>query len=122
MKTPPPPFASCVLQDYILSLEFSALADMEAILKPVSDFYEGPIVNRQGHNFPRETLLNFSRTKAMAAAHPQLTALVRQFETTKGLKYFIAFLKGDVKTKLHELRHAMYFVDPVSSGDALHMT
>lgn len=107
MKTSSP-YQTSVLQDYILSLEFSSLADMEVILKPVSDFYEGPIVNRQGHNFPRETLMSYMK---QTAAQPCQSSLFKHMEQNKQFRYLIAFLKGDVKTKLHELRHAMYHVD-----------
>ena len=67
-------------------------SDFQNINK-IADRYEGTISNRTGFNFPMNIV--------------EKSNLLRKYEAD----YIIVYKKGDVLTKKHELRHAMYFLD-----------
>jgi hypothetical protein len=58
-----------------------------------ADTYEGNISSRIGFNFPMNII--------------QKSNSLRKYDAD----YIIVYKKGDVLTKKHELRHAMYFLD-----------
>jgi hypothetical protein len=67
-------------------------SDFQNINK-IADRYEGTISNRIGFNFPMNIV--------------EKSNSLRKYEAD----YIIVYKKGDVLTKKHELRHAMYFLD-----------
>jgi hypothetical protein len=82
------------LRENILILNFKGdKSKMNAILDPISNCYEGPLSNREGHNFP-------------SAAIPQKHALAKY-------KSQCAYVIGIYNTRslAHELLHAKYFID-----------
>lgn len=63
------------------------------LLVKIANQYEGSIKNRIGFNFPMTIVHNSSPIKKYNAA------------------YVIVYKKGDILTKKHEIRHAMYYID-----------
>ncbi len=59
----------------------------------LADIYEGKISSRIGFNFPMNVI--------------EKSNSLRKYDAD----YIIVYKKGDVLTKKHELRHAMYFLD-----------
>jgi hypothetical protein len=101
----------------VAELIFTNQAEMDRILHPISDAIEGKVYKREGHNFSFEAYLNAHPPASFAP----LTDLLRSV----GTRYVIAYLEGDIPTKRHELRHAMFHIDEgyrqstTSSWDAL---
>jgi hypothetical protein len=62
-------------------------------LDHIATMYEGAVKNRVGFNFPMTIVPKSSPIKKYTAA------------------YVVVYKKGDIPTKKHELRHAMYFLD-----------
>ena len=70
----PPPYELQLVDGCIAVLRFAAVAVMNALLDPISDRVDGPIRNRQGHNFPAAEM---SREELqVSAAHPLFPSLV----------------------------------------------
>ena len=67
----------------IKELVFKSKAEMSKKMESSACDYEGYVPGRNGYNFPN-----------------------------KDGTYTISYVKGDILTKMHELRHAMYFFDP----------
>ena len=86
----------------LCELIFSNLDDMDRILAPISDAIEGTVNRRTGHNFSFESYL--------AVAPPSFAQFTRQLKAV-GTRYIMAHLEGDLLTKRHELRHAMFYLD-----------
>jgi hypothetical protein len=59
----------------------------------IADCYEGKISSRIGFNFPMNIVEKSNSLRKFTA------------------DYIIIYKKGDILTKKHELRHAMYFLD-----------
>jgi hypothetical protein len=59
----------------------------------IADRYEGKIYSRIGFNFPMNIVEKSNSLRKFTA------------------DYIIIYKKGDILTKKHELRHAMYFLD-----------
>lgn len=73
----------------------------------LADAYEGHIKRRIGFNFP----MSFVRTHF--PRHPLLK------HTTA--EYVIVYKKKDKQTKLHELQHAKYYMDPSFKREVDHL-
>ena len=67
-------------------------ADFQNLIN-IANRYEGNISSRVGFNFPMNIV--------------EKSNSLRKYEAD----YIIVYKKGDVLTKKHELRHAMYFLD-----------
>tara|TARA_Y100000389_G_scaffold204259_1_gene255911 strand:+ start:4633 stop:5043 length:411 start_codon:yes stop_codon:yes gene_type:complete len=80
-------------EEYCLVLEFDNLVEMRKLLEESANNYEGYIDGRIGYNFPSEYLIR------------------ENVGLKKSHKYVISYLKGDVKTKCHELCHARFYCD-----------
>lgn len=82
------------LKENILILNFKGdKTKMNTILDPISNVYEGPLSNREGHNFPSTVIpLN----------HP-----LYKYKTQ--CAYVIAVY--NTRSLAHELLHAKYFID-----------
>jgi hypothetical protein len=87
----------------LAELIFTNQDEMDRILHPISDAIEGTVVKRKGHNFSYESYLR-------AHPPPSFAQLTKQLQGV-GARYIIAHLEGDLNTKRHELRHAMFFID-----------
>lgn len=77
----------------ILCLEFDSICEMRNLLESSATKYEGFIENRVGYNFPSSYI------------HTTLPGLKQSH------KYVIGYLKGDKKTAIHEMCHAMFYCD-----------
>jgi hypothetical protein len=62
-------------------------------LNQIANRYEGNISSRIGFNFPMNIV--------------EKSNMLRKYD----VDYIIVYKKGDVLTKKHEIRHAMYFLD-----------
>lgn len=79
---------------------------MTELFEPISTFVEGKTSTpRVGHNFSMTKLLEYTRVTSKSSGN--LLAYV----SNKNIKYIVAYLDGDVTTKLHELQHARFFID-----------
>jgi hypothetical protein len=82
------------LKNDILLVHFEGKKEkMNEVLDPISNAYEGPLLNREGHNFPASCipsghLLNTYKSKC---------------------KYVIGLY--NTKSLQHELQHAKYYLD-----------
>jgi hypothetical protein len=82
------------LKNEILILHFEGKKDkMNELLDPISNRYEGPLVNREGHNFPADSI---------PVSH-YLTPYKNK------CKYVIGLY--NTKSLNHELQHAKYYLD-----------
>jgi hypothetical protein len=81
------------IQDDILILRFKNNHNMNKILDPISNVYEGVIINRIGHNFPIE----FVPENHILSTYK------------KSVKYVIAI--SNFKNLKHEMLHAKYYLD-----------
>ena len=82
------------LQNQILIVRFKSKDYMNQILDPLSNKYEGPLVNRQGHNFPSAFIPDKSH---LLSPHKSQCVYVIGMFNSSGLA--------------HELLHAKYYVD-----------
>jgi hypothetical protein len=83
------------LKDNVLILNFKGdKVKMNELLDPISNKYEGPLVNREGHNFPVE---------AIPVKHPQLAKYRDQCAYVIGIY--------NTRSLAHELLHAKYYLD-----------
>jgi len=73
-------------------LEFTDKHEMSSRLEEYATMYEGPVKNRVGYNF-----ILSSKQK------------LKEINTEQAV-YLIAYIKGDIATKKHELQHAKYYV------------
>ena len=83
------------VKDNVLILNFKGnKVKMNELLDPISNAYEGPLANREGHNFPVD---------AIPVKHPQLGKYRSQ----------CAYVIGIYSTRSlnHELLHAKYYLD-----------
>lgn len=85
---------NCTITDSVLIVRFKSKPTMNQLLDPVSNAYEGPLLHREGHNFP---------ASAIPSSHP-----LAPYKKT--CSYVIATYRGDAVK--HELLHAKYFLDP----------
>lgn len=88
-------------------VEFKTQELMSLYMDDVSSVYEGKLSsNRIGHNFPLHVL------KGMMKGQPYQLKLYELIVGASGaVDYVVGYLSGDVHTKQHELRHAMYYCD-----------
>lgn len=92
----------------ILTLEFANMQTMTSWLEPVSTFVEGKTTTcRIGHNFSIVEYNNYIQHVNKNGIEPINTMLKRH----TNIKYIIGYVRGDVKTKKHELCHALFYVD-----------
>jgi hypothetical protein len=82
------------IQNGILMLHFEGKRDdMNRMLDPMSDRYEGPVHHREGHNFPS----SYISDNHVLAPYKAKCSYVIGFFNTKSIR--------------HELLHAKYFMD-----------
>ena len=82
------------LKDNVLILNFKGnKVKMNELLDPISNAYEGPLANREGHNFPVEAI----PVKHPLAKYRSQCAYVIGIYSTRSLA--------------HELLHAKYYLD-----------
>jgi hypothetical protein len=82
------------LKNEILILHFEGKkSKMNELLDPISNRYEGPLVNREGHNFPADYI---------PVGH-----LLSSYKSK--CKYVIGLY--NTKSLNHELQHAKYYLD-----------
>ncbi len=82
------------LKDNVLIVNFNGNKKMmNDLLDPLSNAYEGVLVNRQGHNFPSEFIVKGHKL----------------YEYKMKCKYVIGVL--NTKSLGHELLHAKFFID-----------
>jgi len=84
------------IKDKILIVRFKTKDHMNQILDSLSNAYEGPLINRQGHNFPSEFIPNNSH---LLSPHKTSCAYVIGMYNSSGMA--------------HELLHAKYFIDSI---------
>ena len=82
------------IKDKILVIRFKSKDHMNQILDPLSNAYEGPLINRQGHNFPSNFI-------------PCKSHLLSPYKTK--CSYVIGMYNSSGMA--HELLHAKYFMD-----------
>jgi len=83
------------IKDKVLILNFKGnKVKMNTLLDPISNAYEGPLANREGHNFP---------VTAIPVKHPQLAKYRSQCGYVIGIY--------STKSLAHELLHAKYHLD-----------
>ena len=98
------------VQDNTLILEFKTLKLMSLYMDDISSFYEGKLSStRIGHNFPMCILnaygMQVQKKQYIDEIVEQATCCCKKDD----IVYVIAYVSGDVHTKQHELRHAMYY-------------
>ena len=86
-----------VEEDDILHIIYNRKEQLPASILEICDQYEGKIPQRIGTNFPMDFV------KKMIPSHPLLKY---------NAKYVIAYQKGDIVTKKHEMCHAAFYLDP----------
>lgn len=92
----------------ILHLIFANISQMSLHLENISNFVEkGTIKTRQGHNFPIVKGLEFFNQKKVSDSEKYIQGILSK---TK-MKYCIAYIKGDIQTKKHEISHAKFYLD-----------
>jgi hypothetical protein len=79
----------------ILVIRFSSKDKMNAILDKVSNRYEGELKNREGHNFPADSVIK--------------TDEIYKYVKENNIKYIIAIYNA--KSIKHEELHAKYYLD-----------
>jgi len=85
-----------VEQEGILHLIYDKITDIPADIQAICTAYEGDVPGRIGWNVP----MDFIRSR-----FPRHSILRHE------AAYVIAYKKGDVQTKRHELQHAKYHMD-----------
>lgn len=80
-------------ENQILILEFDSIEDMRKIMEKSATNYEGFIKNRIGYNFP---------SKFIVQNIPDFNKDLH--------KYVIAYIRGDLQVKKHELCHALFYL------------
>lgn len=78
----------------ILEIEFDDVTSMRELLEDSASNYEGYIKQRVGYNFPTSFIIGYIPG------------------VNKHHKYVVGYLKGDYKTKNHEMCHALFHCDP----------
>ncbi len=81
----PPAFESQLVDGCIVVLRFASADAMNRLLDPISDRVDGPIRNRQGHNFPYSML-----------TEEELRRVVPK-DMQKACRYVIACVKGNAQ-------------------------
>lgn len=84
-------------QDHILHIICEKGETLPDSIIEISNQYEGKIPERIGTNFPMDFV------KKLCPTHPLLKYTA---------KYVIAYQKGDILTKKHEMCHAAFYLDP----------
>jgi hypothetical protein len=79
----------------ILVIRFSSKDKMNLILDKVSNRYEGELKNREGHNFPYDSVIK--------------TDEIYKYVKDNNIKYIIAVYNA--KSIKHEELHAKYYLD-----------
>ena len=82
------------IDNQILILRFKSKTDMNQLLDPLSNEYEGELNNREGHNFPSKFIPDKSH---LLSPHKKSCAYVIGMYNASGVT--------------HELLHAKYYVD-----------
>ncbi len=82
------------VENKILIVRFRSKDYMNEILDPLSNQYEGPLTNRQGHNFPSDFIPNESH-------------ILSPYKTNS--KYVIGMYNASGMA--HELLHAKFYMD-----------
>mmetsp|Transcript_40695 Transcript_40695/g.90475 ORF Transcript_40695/g.90475 Transcript_40695/m.90475 type:complete len:173 (-) Transcript_40695:68-586(-) len=95
-----PAYELQLVDDCIAVLRFPSMDVMNELLDSISNRVDGPIKNRQGHNFPKSEM---SREELDRVLPKNLQ---------KTCRYVIACVKGNAQTLKHELCHARYFTNP----------
>lgn len=85
-----------VKQGFILHLIYDDHRDLPAEFQSACDAYEGHIKGRVGWNVPA----------SMIQTHNPKSPLLKY-----NAQYLIAYKKGDIQTKRHELQHARFYLD-----------
>lgn len=100
----------CCKEDVIM-LEFNNLNVMSAYLEQVSTFVEGKTNSlRIGHNFSVCELKKYlTHVKKNDESNVWLRELVTVVYPMS--KYIIGYVCGDIKTKQHEICHALFHID-----------
>ena len=87
-----------VEQDHILHIIYDRGEELPESILEICNQYEGKIPERIGSTFPMDFV------KKMFPSHSLLKY---------NAKYVIAYQKGDILTKKHEMCHASFYLDPV---------
>jgi hypothetical protein len=87
------------LKDNILFVVYDNIDEIVE-LQSFADKYEGKINGRYGLNFPFNIIKS---TKVQS----KLISKILKYEA----QYLIAYKKGDIITKKHEMQHAKYYID-----------
>ncbi len=88
--------ATSVVKDDILHVVYYGNPSFLPTLNDIANTHEGYIHMRQGFNFPSQLV-----KRPLQAA-----------KLFKDCTYVIIYPSNDVTTKLHELRHARFYLDP----------
>ncbi|KAG1677571.1 hypothetical protein FOA52_014469 [Chlamydomonas sp. UWO 241] len=94
-----PPSELQIVDGCIAVLRFASADVMNPMLDPISDRVDGPIKNRQGHNFPKAEM-----------TQPELARVLPK-NVQYSVRYVIACVKGNAQTLRHELCHARYYTN-----------
>jgi hypothetical protein len=81
----------------ILHLIYDDHRDLPADFRNACDAYEGAVKGRIGWNVPASVI----------QTHSPKSPLLHY-----NARYVIAYKKGDIQTKRHELQHARFYLDP----------
>jgi hypothetical protein len=85
-----------VEQDDVLHMIYTDISEISADLLSICDAYEGSLPKRIGFNLPMEFIRKTNPTHSLLKYKA---------------KYVIAYKKGDIVTKKHELQHAKFYLD-----------
>lgn len=94
----------------LLTLEFESVEEMSAHLENISNFSEkGTIRRRQGHNFSAAAARSYFKTQSAAGKLTEEELSIKKLlETYKNIEYVVAWRRGDVAAKVHELAHSRW--------------
>lgn len=87
------------LKDMILFVIYDDIEEIQE-LQSFADKYEGKISGRYGLNFPFHVIKTTKKP----------TKFISKILKYKA-EYLIAYKKGDIITKKHEMQHAKYYID-----------
>ena len=100
----------------LLTLEFQTVEDMSLRLENISNFSEGgSIRRRQGHNFPAAAATSYFKKRGTDAGKltPEEASIKQLLNIYTDVKYVVAWRKGDVAARVHELAHSCWALDAV---------
>ena len=87
------------LKDKILFVAYDNIDEIREF-QPFADKYEGKISGRYGLNFPFHLIMTAKKPS-------KFISKILKYEA----EYIIAYKKGDIVTKKHEMQHAKYYID-----------